>query len=178
MAGARKCLLLLYPFPTLVELRLQVHLDLVYVEERVRLEHDPHDAAERQEHPERAAPRVRDEGALPPARDLSPQLDRRRGPGRRARVRFGRTHEPAVTVEAADRGAAAGQRVQFLPLAHFLATGHGRRSPAHVTAHLCTQRTAPALTPTTAWRRALRPRRTCDLILWAPQRRCFRFVRC
>lgn len=113
----------------------------MYVEERVRLEHEPHDAAERQEHPERAAPRVRD--ALPPAAgDLPPELYRRRGPGRRARVRVGRAHEPAVPVDAADQhGATAGQRVQFLPLAHFLATNnHGRRSPAHVTAHLRTAR--------------------------------------
>lgn len=59
-------------FPTLVELRLQVYLDFAYVEERVRLEHDPNDAAERQEHSQRAAPGVCDEIAFPPAGDLSP----------------------------------------------------------------------------------------------------------
>lgn len=92
------------------------------VEERVSGEYDPQDAAEGQEHPQGAAPGVRYEAVLSSPGYLPTQLNRRGRPARRARVRVGRAHEPAVTVDADDR---AGQRVQFLPLAHFLATGDG-----------------------------------------------------
>jgi len=49
-----------------------VHLDVAYVKERVRLEHDPHDAAERQKHSQRTAPGVDDETPFSSAGDLSP----------------------------------------------------------------------------------------------------------
>lgn len=130
------------PSHTFIELCLQVRLDLANVEERVRLEHDPYNATERQEHPQSAAPGVGDERPFPPACDLPPELyGRGRRPRRRTRVRVGRArHQPAVPVDADHR--ASGQRVQFLTFSHFFAAtaaaaaADGRReSPAHVTAH-------------------------------------------
>lgn len=90
---------------TFVELRLQVRLDLAHVEKRVRLEHDPHNAAERQEHPQGAAPSVSDKRPFPPASDLPPELYGRGWRSRRrTRVRVGRArHQPSVSVNADHR---------------------------------------------------------------------------
>jgi len=120
-----------------------VRLDLAHVEECVRLEHDPHDASERQEHPQGAAPSVGDKRPFPPACDLPPKLyGRGWRPRRGTRVRVGGAcHQPAVSVDANHR--TASQRIQFLPFPHFFAAStaaaaaaDGRReSPAHVTAH-------------------------------------------